>query len=49
LIDGDELAVDAADATMLLYLLNEDFFTGGLTARGFRCERKASTLRVLGG
>ena len=25
----------------LLYLLNEDFFTGGLTTTGFRSERKS--------
>lgn len=41
LIDGDELLVDEADPMTLLYLLNEDFFTGGLTASAFRSERKA--------
>ncbi len=41
LIAGDELVVDEADPMTLLYLLNEDFFTGGLTTIGFRSERKA--------
>jgi hypothetical protein len=41
LIAGDELIVDEADPMTLLYLLNEDFFTGGLTTTGFRSERKA--------
>ena len=40
LIAGDELVVDEADPMTLLYLLNEDFFTGGLTTIGFRSERK---------
>ena len=40
-IAGDELVVDEADPMTLLYLLNEDFFTGGLTTIGFRSERKA--------
>lgn len=44
LINGDELLVDEADPMMLLYLLNEDFFTGGLTASAFRSERKAARL-----
>jgi hypothetical protein len=41
LISGDELVVDEADPRTLLYLLNEDFFIGGLTTTGFRSERKA--------
>src|SRR5205085_770768 len=41
LVSGDELVVDEADPMTLLYLLNEDFFTGGLTTTGFRSERKA--------
>jgi hypothetical protein len=41
LVAGDELVVDEADPMTLLYLLNEDFFTGGLTTTGFRSERKA--------
>jgi hypothetical protein len=41
LISGDELVVDEADPMTLLYLLNEDFFTGGLTTSAFRSERKA--------
>jgi hypothetical protein len=41
LISGDELVVDEADPRTLLYLLNEDFFVGGLTTTGFRSERKA--------
>lgn len=41
LISGDELVVDEADPMTLLYLLNEDFFTGGLTTAGFRSERKS--------
>jgi hypothetical protein len=40
IVDG-ELVVDEADPMMLLYLLNEDFFTGGLTTTGFRSERKS--------
>jgi hypothetical protein len=38
---GDELIVDEADLMTLLYLLNEDFFAGGLTTTGLRSERKA--------
>ncbi len=41
LIAGDELVVDEADPMTLLYLLNEDFFAGGLTTTGFCRERKA--------
>lgn len=41
LIADDQLVVDEADPMTLLYLLNEDFFTGGLTTTGFRSERKA--------
>jgi hypothetical protein len=41
LISGDELVVDEADPATLLYLLNEDFFVGGLTTTGFRSERKS--------
>jgi hypothetical protein len=41
LIAGDQLLVDETDPMTLLYLLNEDFFTGGLTTAGFRSERKA--------
>jgi hypothetical protein len=41
LISGDELVVDEADPMTLLYLLNEDFFAGGLTTTGFRSERKS--------
>lgn len=42
LISDDELIVDEADPMTLLYLLNEDFFTGGLTTTGFRSERKSA-------
>jgi hypothetical protein len=42
LISGEELVVDEADPMTLLYLLNEDFFTGGLTTTGFRSERKSA-------
>jgi hypothetical protein len=41
LIVGDQLVISEADPMTLLYLLNEDFFTGGLTTVGFRSERKA--------
>lgn len=41
LIAGGEILVDDADPATLLYLLNEDFFTGGLTSSRFRSERKA--------
>ena len=40
LISDDELVVDEADPMTLLYLLNEDFFAGGLTTTGFRSDRK---------
>jgi hypothetical protein len=40
-IAGDELVVDEADPRMLLDLLNEDLFVGGLTDAGFRSERKS--------
>jgi hypothetical protein len=42
LISGGHLVVDEADPMTLLYLLNEDFFTGGLTTTGFRSERKSA-------
>ncbi|MGZ8795056.1 MAG: hypothetical protein ACXW0F_10510 [Gaiellaceae bacterium] len=41
LIADDELVVDEADPMTLLYLLNEDFFSGVLTTSGFRSERKS--------
>jgi hypothetical protein len=41
MISGGELVVDETDPMTLLYLLNEDFFTGGLTTTGFRSERKS--------
>jgi hypothetical protein len=41
LIAGEELVVDETNPLTLLYLLNEDFFAGGLTNTGFRSERKS--------
>ena len=37
----DRLIVDDEDPFRLVYLLNEDFFTGGLTAEAFRSDRKS--------
>jgi hypothetical protein len=38
---SDELVYDDAHAFELVYLLNEDFFQGGLTDAGFRSDRKS--------
>jgi len=40
-IDGDELLVDDRDPFRLVYMLNEDFFSGGLTESAFRSDRKS--------
>jgi hypothetical protein len=42
LISDGQLVVNEADPMTLLYLLNEDFFAGGLTTTGFRSERKSA-------
>jgi hypothetical protein len=41
LTEADELLLDDADPFRLVYLLNEDFFKGGLTDVSFRSDRKA--------
>jgi len=41
LTDDGELILDDQDPFRLVYLLNEDFFKGGLTGEGFRSDRKA--------
>lgn len=40
-IEGDELKVDERNPFQLVYLLNEDFFRGGLTDTDFRSDRKS--------
>lgn len=40
-LDGDKLRYDAANPFELVYLLNEDFFQGGLTDVAFRSDRKS--------
>jgi Kiwa KwaB-like protein len=40
-LDGDKLIVDDANPFQLVYLLNEDFFQGGLTDMAFRSDRKS--------
>jgi len=40
-LDGDQLRYDDANPFDLVYLLNEDFFQGGLTDVGFRSDRKS--------
>ena len=40
-LDGDHLRYDDADPFALVYLLNEDFFQGGLTDAAFRSDRKS--------
>lgn len=40
-LDGEELIVDNANPFQLVYLLNEDFFQGGLTDVAFRSDRKS--------
>ena len=36
------LVVAADDVPQILYLLNEDLFTGSLTKTGFRADKKAA-------
>lgn len=43
LTDADELLLDDTDPFRLVYLLNEDFFEGGLTDEGFRSDLQGST------
>jgi hypothetical protein len=40
-IEGDELKVDESNPFQLVYMLNEDFFRGGLTETDFRSDRKS--------
>ena len=40
-LDGDRLRYDDANPFELVYLLNEDFFQGGLTDAAFRSDRKS--------
>jgi hypothetical protein len=40
-LDGDELRYDDENPFELIYLLNEDFFQGGLTDAAFRSDRKS--------
>jgi hypothetical protein len=40
-LDGDQLKLDDEDPFRLVYLLNEDFFVGGLTGTDFRSDRKS--------
>lgn len=40
-LDGDQLRYDDANPFPLVYLLNEDFFQGGLTDVAFRSDRKS--------
>lgn len=40
-LDGDQLRYDDANPFELVYLLNEDYFQGGLTDIGFRSDRKS--------
>ncbi len=40
-LDGDKLRYDDSDPFALVYLLNEDFFQGGLTDEPFRSDRKS--------
>jgi hypothetical protein len=40
-LDGDRLRYDDANPFALVYLLNEDYFQGGLTSVGFRSDRKS--------
>ncbi len=40
-LDGDELLYDETHPFSLVYLLNEDFFQGGLTDASFRSDRKS--------
>jgi len=40
-LDGDRLRYDDAHPFALVYLLNEDYFQGGLTDTGFRSDRKS--------
>jgi hypothetical protein len=41
LTEADEFVLDDGDPFRLVYLLNEDFFKGGLTDVSFRSDRKA--------
>ena len=38
-LDGDQLRYDDANPFELVYLLNEDYFQGGLTDIGFRSDK----------
>jgi hypothetical protein len=40
-LDGDQLRYDDANPFGLVYMLNEDFFCGGLTDTAFRSDRKS--------
>jgi hypothetical protein len=40
-IEKDKLVVDESDPFRLVYMLNEDFFSGGLTDVAFRSDRKS--------
>lgn len=40
-LDGDKLRYNDANPFPLMYLLNEDFFQGGLTDAAFRSDRKS--------
>ncbi len=40
-VDGDRLIYDDSSPFALIYLLNEDFFQGGLTDAPFRSDRKS--------
>lgn len=40
-LEGDELKIDEANPFQLIYMLNEDFFRGGLTDADFRSDRKS--------
>lgn len=40
-LDGDQVRYDDASPFELVYLLNEDFFQGGLTDTAFRSDRKS--------
>jgi hypothetical protein len=40
-VDSDQLIYDDSSPFELIYLLNEDFFQGGLTDAPFRSDRKS--------